>query len=223
MSASAFSRFAQLWRQRRFRRWLLISLSVVFIAGLTAEAFQLWNAWDAKQQIEPRGGLPFVRRVELAVPSYRQNDPQWGDELLGPTEGTLGAEGCAVSSAAMVLSSYGIDTDPKRLNQFLNDRKGYTPEGWIYWEKAAELAPDRVRHAYEDLPSYRLIDTNLLRGNPVIVRVRMPSGTTHFVVVAGKDGFDYLTRDPGAGAAKGLYPLKDLGSKIEALRFYERL
>ena len=41
------------------------------------------------------------------------------------------------------------------------------------------------------------------------------------VVIAGKDGFDYLVRDPGAGSAKGLYPLRELGSDIEALRFYE--
>ena len=34
-------------------------------------------------------------------------------------------------------------------------------------------------------------------------------------------GFDYLVRDPGAGAAKGLYPLRELGSDIEALRFYQ--
>lgn len=223
MSEPAPSRLAQLWRQRRFRRLLLLALSLAFLAGLTTGAIQLWNVWDAKQPIEPRGGLPFLKRVELAVPSYRQNDPRWGDDLLGPTDGTLGGEGCAVSSAAMVLSSYGIDTDPQRLNSFLNEREGYTPQGWIYWEKAAELAPEKVRHAYEDLPSYRLIDSNLLRGNPVIVRLRHKSGTTHFVVVAGKDGFDYLTRDPGAGAAKGLYPLKDYGSKIEALRFYERL
>jgi hypothetical protein len=46
---------------------------------------------------------------------------------------------------------------------------------------------------------------------------------THFVVIAGKDGFDYLVRDPGGGAAKGLYPLRELGSDIEALRFYERI
>jgi hypothetical protein len=63
----------------------------------------------------------------------------------------------------------------------------------------------------------------LAHGNPVIVRVRFPSGVTHFVVIAGKDGFDYLIRDPGAGATKGFYPLRDLGSNIEALRFYERL
>ena len=59
------------------------------------------------------------------------------------------------------------------------------------------------------------------RGNPVIVRVRLASVLTHFVVIAGKDGFDYLVRDPGAGSAKGLYPLCELGSNIEALRFYE--
>jgi hypothetical protein len=40
-------------------------------------------------------------------------------------------------------------------------------------------------------------------------------------VIAGKDGFDYLIADPGAGSAKGLYRLRELGSDIEALRFYE--
>jgi hypothetical protein len=43
------------------------------------------------------------------------------------------------------------------------------------------------------------------------------------VVVAGKDGFDYLVRDPGGGAAKGLYPLCELNTDIEALRFYQPL
>ena len=55
----------------------------------------------------------------------------------------------------------------------------------------------------------------------MIVRVRLGGGITHFVVIAGKDGFDYLVRDPGTGSAKGLYPLRELGSNIEALRFYE--
>ncbi|PYK19983.1 MAG: hypothetical protein DME55_03465 [Verrucomicrobia bacterium] len=53
------------------------------------------------------------------------------------------------------------------------------------------------------------------------MRVRLPNGITHFVVIAGKDGFDYLVQDPGGGSAKGLYPLRELGSDIEALRFYE--
>ena len=73
---------------------------------------------------------------------------------------------------------------------------------------------------YEDLPSHELIDRNLQVGNPVIVRLRREGEHTHFMVIAGKDGHEYLVRDPGAGADKGLYPLREYGSKIEALRFY---
>ena len=189
---------------------------IIFSAGV-------WEGWTTQGKLAPSGGRYFFRRLELPVPSFRQGDERWRADLLGPTENTLGAEGCAVSSAAMVLASYGIDTDPGRLNAFLKTNEGYTPQGWIYWEKAAELAPERVRHIYEDLPTYALIDRNLAHGNPVIVRLRYPSGITHFVVLAGKHGFDYLTRDPGAGATKGLYPVREIGSKLEALRFYEKL
>ncbi len=202
-----------------------IALIALVLGGFCAliEASYVWENWNRKQKIEASGGCYFFRRVEIPVPQFRQGDDRWRGDFLGPTHNTLGAEGCALTSAAMVLASYGIDTDPQRLNAFLKTNEGYTPQGWIYWEKAAELAPDKVRHAYEDLPTYHLIDANLLAGNPVIVRLRLSKGVTHFVVIAGKDGYDYLTRDPGAGAGKGLYPLREFGSKIEALRFYQKL
>ncbi len=106
----------------------------------------------------------------------------------------------------MVLSSYGVDVDPGRLNTFLTQLPGgYTPEGWIYWEKAAEFAPGltaKLLPHYEDKPSYFLIDWNLIEGNPVIIRLRYPSGVTHFVVICGKDGYDYLIRDPVVGESR---------------------
>jgi len=159
----------------------------------------------------------------LPVRSLAQAEEKWRDDALGGVEGngTIGGEGCAVAAAAMVFNFYGINVDPQQLNWFLTSVGGYTENGWLYWDRAAWFAPDRVRHVYEDLPSYTLIDSNLARRNPVIVRVRFRSGITHFVVIAGKDGFDYLIADPGSGAARGLYPLRELGSDIEALRFYE--
>jgi hypothetical protein len=201
------------------RRFLFV---VAFLVLLSA-VLGVYIDWTWKRKLSPRGGRYFFHRVELAVPSFRQSDEKWGDDPLGGVEanGTLGGEGCAVAAAAMVFQSYGIAIDPQQLNWFLTATDGYTENGWLYWDRAAWFAPDRVRHAYEDLPSYQLIDSNIARGNPVIVRVRLQSGVTHFVVIAGKDGFDYLVRDPGAGAAKGFYPLRDLGSDIEALRFYE--
>ena len=106
----------------------------------------------------------------------------------------------------MVMAYYGVDTDPQRLNLFLLANGGYTAQGWIYWEKAAALAPGRVEKAYEDLPSYALIDDNLLAGNPVIVRLTLPNGMTHFVVLVGKQGWDYLTRDPARDPRLGRLP-----------------
>jgi hypothetical protein len=192
---------------------------------LLAAVAGIYLDWTWKRPLSPRGGRYYFQRVELPVPSYRQGDERWRSDPIGgvPRNGTLGSVGCAVAAVAMVFQSYGIDTDPQQLNWYLTASDGYTEQGWLYWDRAAWLAPDRVQHVYEDLPSYHLIDSNLARGNPVIVRVRFSSGVTHFVVIAGKDGFDYLIRDPGAGAAKGYYPLRELGSDIEALRFYEPL
>ena len=203
-------------------RWLAMAAAVgaLCIALLLGAVFY---QWVYPRPIAPSGGCYFFKRLELPVPLFRQSDDRWRHDLLGETVDTIGATGCAISSIAMVLSYYGIDTDPQRLNRFLIDHGGYTPEGWVYWEKAAAIAPDRVRHVYESLPSYYLIDRNLYHRNPVIIRVRLPSGITHFVVIVGKSGFDYLIRDPGAGARKGIYPLKEIGSDIQALRFYEKV
>ncbi len=179
-----------------------------------------WH-WLAARPIASRGGFYFPVEVILPVPHFAQGDPKWGSDLLGPTEATLHAEGCAVASAAMVMSAYGVDLDPGTLNTFLSANEGYTPEGWIYWEKAAEFQPGVAAKAYEDLPAYARIDLNLLIGNPVIVRVRMPNNN-HFVVIAGKRGREYLIADPGA-PDRGLYRLSELAPRIEALRYYQRL
>ena len=203
------------------KRWLSILLVLFLFIGTLG----VYLDWNWRRQISPRGGRYFFHRLELPVPSFRQGDEKWSDDPLGGVveNGTIGGEGCAVAAAAMVFKFYGVDVDPQQLNWFLSGVGGYTERGWLYWDRAAWFAPDRVRHVYEDLPSYALIDSNLSRSNPVIVRVRLHNGITHFVVIAGKDGFDYLVQDPGGGAAKGLYPLRELQSNIEGLRFYERL
>ena len=215
------------------KRTLRLTLLVIVLTVIGSLGYHLYDHWQKVKRLEadwnrlgtlePSGGSYQRTRLELKVPGFRQADERWHNDLLGNTPATLGAEGCAVASAAMVLASYGADTDPGRLNKLVTAADGYVGTGWLVWEKAAEVTGNIARKAYEDLPSYRLIDENLARGNPVIVRLRTESGITHFVVIAGKDGYDYLTRDPGAGAAKGLYPLKEFGSKIEALRFYEKV
>ncbi len=206
---------------------LTILFIVLSIIGSLVFGWIRWHRWQEDWNrfgsLEPSGGLFFQPRLELNVPSFRQADDRWRNDPLGNTPASLGAEGCAVASAAMVLASYGADTDPGRLNKLVTEANGYEGMGWLKWETAAEVTGNIAKKMYEADPSYRLIDENLARRNPVIVRLRTVGGITHFVVIAGKEGYDYLVRDPGAGAAKGLYPLKEFGSKIEALRFYEKV
>ena len=131
---------------------LIACCSVRFAALIKASCAsgKTWNR-EGEDRSERRTGI-FSVAWNCAVPPFRQADERWRGDLLGPTENTLGAEGCAVLSAAMVLASYGIDTDPQRLNAFLKTNDGYTPQGWIYWEKAAEFAAGQRASRLRRLP-----------------------------------------------------------------------
>lgn len=206
-------------RRSHFRRFLTALLVVAAVALASVAAF--WLCPQA--QLPSQGGLYFPKKVELNVPHFRQGDARWGKDALAGTEGSLAAEGCAVTSAAMVLASYGVDVNPGSLNHFLTEHGGFEGTGWLIWDKVPEFAPGKCVKIYEDNASFARIDWNLLRGNPVIVRIRFPGGPTHFVVIAGKAGWDYLIRDPAAKAGRGMYPLSELVPAIEALRYYRRL
>jgi hypothetical protein len=202
------------WEIGRGKVWLT-GLALFVFFGFLVPAFFRWP-----HAISSWGGRYFIQRTVIPVPAFQQNDPHWSEQLLGDTIDTLGQSGCAVTSAAMVLRAYGVDTDPQRLNAYLTTHRGYVGDGWLVWEKAAELGGGQVVKAYEDLPSYALIDANILKGNPVIVRIHLRNGTTHFVVVVGKQGWSYLIRDPARPPDYGVYPLHELVGRIEALRFY---
>ncbi len=175
----------------------------------------------ARGVIASSGGIYFIRPVAINVPPFRQGDPRWHDDHLGNTADTLAETGCALTCAAMVLKFYGAQTDPRSLNAYLTARGGYVGAGYIVWEKAAKVGWN-VKKAYENLPSYWRIDHQLMKGNPVIARIHLPGGSMHFVVIAGKRGFDYLILDPGAGWNRGLYPLREITPRIDGLRYYRQ-
>ena len=131
------------FRERKsYRLVALLAAACLFALILTAITLAL--DWTLPRKIAPHGGIFFFRRVEIAVPQFRQGDPRWRDDPLGATPGKLGSEGCAVASAAMVLRSYGIEIDPQSLNTFLTNNEGYVGTGWLVWEKAAEFQPGIV-------------------------------------------------------------------------------
>ena len=97
---------------------------------------------EVNAAIPSTGGKYFDSRVEIPVPAFAQDDPRWSDVRLGPSTDTLGDEGCAVTSAAMVAAFYGIKTDPQQLNAFLTRTGGFTGDGLIHWSRVPASAPD---------------------------------------------------------------------------------
>jgi hypothetical protein len=207
---------AERWPWDVGRGW--VWLGALITAALLWFGIPAFFRWP--HVISSSGGHYFLHRTVIPVDPFAQGDPRWGDQLLGNTIDTLGQQGCAVTSSAMVLHAYGVDTDPQRLNAFLTTHGGFVGDGLLVWERAGDIAGGQVQKAYEGLPSYALIDANILKGNPVIVRLRLRNGTTHFVVIVGKQGWDYLIRDPARDPDYGVYPLRELTSRIQALRFY---
>ena len=176
-----------------------------------------------KGAIPSIGGRYFEDRVEISVPAFAQDDPRWSDVRLGPSTDTLGEEGCAVTSAAMVAAFYGIKTDPRQMNAFLTRTGGLSDEGLIDWSRVPSIAPDHLELVYNGGPSYELIDSNVLAGNPVIAVFPLPGGGYHFVVIVGKEGRDYLIRDPAASASRRAYHLRDRTDRIAGLCFFRAI
>ena len=202
------------WEIGRARVWLT-ALALFLLLFFGVPAFFRWP-----HVISSWGGRYFIHRTVIPVPPLQQDDPHWSEELLGNTIDTLGQQGCAVTSAAMILRAYGVDTDPSRLNAFLTRHEGYVGDGLLDWDRVGGIVNEQVQKVYEDYASYALIDSQILRGNPVIVRLHLRNGSTHFVVIVGKEGWDYLIRDPARPPGYGVYPLDKLTGHIEALRYF---
>lgn len=147
----------------------------------------------------------------VQVPWFSQIDG-WGEAYLGDSGSVkLRSHGCALCCAAMVFRSYGIKTDPKKLNRTLL-KKGAFEKGWdddtgeylgrvrLNWDKAAsafEEVSSFKRYDFSDGPAdLELIRSYLDRGVPVIAEVLRPHGIPHFVVIRGYAGDDFLIRDP---------------------------
>ena len=196
----------------------VVAVTILFIAF----NFDSIVRAEVSGTIPSSGGRYFDRRVEIPVPAFAQDDPRWSNVRLGPSSDTLGDEGCAVTSAAMVIAFYGIKTDPLQLNNFLTRAGGLSDDGLIEWSRVAAIAPAYLKLSYNGNASYELIDTNLLERNPVIAFIRLPDGGYHFVVIVGKEAHNYLIRDPAASPVRRPYPLSELTDRIQGVCFFGR-
>ncbi len=105
------------------------------------------------------------------------------------------------------MAYYGVDTDPKRLNDAIG-RGGYDTGYNIYWSAVRNVCHDEINQIKYDPGTVKPFDTTVLNthldaGHPVIVNVG-----GHFVVVTGRSDGTYYINDPISSAKSTLddYP-----------------
>jgi hypothetical protein len=134
---------------------------------------------------------------------FSQNDVKWAGDKLGTVQTplqTIGEYGCAVTCAAMVLKSYGMDVDPARLNQWLssNNNQGYSYDknnyAYIKWQNAAQYNDtSNIGVSVQNTSDLSVLNSQIDKGYPVIVGV---NNNSHFVVVTSRNGNTYYISDP---------------------------
>jgi len=118
---------------------------------------------------------------------------------------TIAAKGCALSSAAMVLSYHHVTVDPPTLNTWLINHNGYDLRGNIYWDAVARYARTTTGHndALTYLGAGGNLENSICANGPTIVSVRNGG---HWVAAIGRDQnrTTYLINDPNGGVESSL-------------------
>ena len=130
---------------------------------------------------------------------FNQADSRWSNNIIGgyydPSDPSyMWKYGCAVTSAAIVLSKLGIDIDPGRLS----GNSIYYAD-LIAWQKISEVFPISIVGSPYSAPNWDTIDQNLSNGRWVIVHVWAFTSNGHFIVLKEKNGDDYKMHDPYFG------------------------
>lgn len=146
------------------------------------------------------------------VPNLKQFDTQWKNmEYDSAAEWSRGKDtierwGCAITSAAMILSYHGHRVNPDGLNNWLKNNNGYIAEGLVDWSAITRYAklsndinpllPKLEYKRYQPFETEKL-DIELENNRPVILKTVRPNDQgTHFIVVSEKIDNDYKINDP---------------------------
>ncbi len=169
------------------------------------------KAWLAAQDVPPEPPSAAFHQVTAFV----QSDPRWGTLPLGQSDLTMKSAGCAVTGVAMLGAGVDMATSPGVLCSWLNAHDGFTPEGLLYWARAAEAVAgmEFVRYVkWHDraLTAAEMQATlELLAVKPLLLQVDYRPGgplNSHFAVAIGYDETrqDIRIVDPVDGATKWL-------------------
>lgn len=202
------------------RRWPVIGL-IVLVMAVTG-CVVLRTCWARlSPSIASVGGKELHIRLPDGEKTLLQKDKRWAADQLGSSDCTLGSHGCLVTSVAMACSNLGVKLTPKELNERLKKNDGFLPQGWVVWNAVPKVTEDKLTAEYHPVARHAVMDEALERGAYPVVKYFLLGGIQHWCVIVGKEGQEYLTRDPLRDDAKPV-KLNELTAKIYAVRVIKK-
>lgn len=182
------------WDRVSRRRILIFLVVTIVVVAATGFASQYGRAYWIKTH--GMTVVPSHAQSVADIPFYLQNDPRWGAESMGTSAYRLGGSGCLVACLAAASASFGVETDPGRLNQAFSARGVYTSTGDVIWTKIAEAVPG-VTYEYERVFDAGTLEADLRAGRLPLVKVKYHgSGAPHWLLIIGAGKEDFLVMDP---------------------------
>lgn len=131
------------------------------------------------------------------------NDSSWyftqtGNQThLGNSPYTVSQYGCLITSIAMLSRYYGGSATPTSI---ASNTSNFDREGYLLVSSPSGTG---VNVGSSQSVNWNTLDEEIRNGHPVIVSIYLPSvgavnrdGSSHFIVIKGKSGNQYLMHDP---------------------------
>lgn len=142
----------------------------------------------------------------MNIPLFAQNDINWKNEKLGFSTSSIGLYGCLVTSYAILASYYGKNINPLQMNQLFKDNDCFVNGSYIKSNNVLSIVfPDIRFDSVTYLDGVTVTDKhineiirNIDDGYPVIVKIKTPGGTDHYMVACDYDN-GLIVVDPADG------------------------
>lgn len=205
---------------------LLLLLIIIIPVMFWLKKFQLTSS-----PLKPASAMLMLENTENKAtppmipislePIYLQKDPRWQEDTIGGSQETIGEVGCTLCCVSMALAHYDIQLMPDQLNELLKANQGYTQQGWLKWHTVSQVTRHQIRFTIPSKPRTDLIEAALRAGEPVIAKIYLWQTQPHWVLIVGKQGNDYLVKDP-LGDGQSTDYLSAVNGAIQAIRIMKK-
>lgn len=127
---------------------------------------------------------------------FHQQDPRWANHTLGGSGESLKTDGCLVTSAAMALYNLGFTTNPADLTARLKAQKGFNARGWLVWSGLERVTGGIAKTRFYNEANDDYVRSCLSDGYYPLVKFKLKSRRSHWVMVVGDTKHGFYIRDP---------------------------